>query len=287
MAEARIAPVHDEGRHGDRRQHVADVDLAVHPQERQRGPRARRASQERSPGLAIARLVRAARRGHAGIDRVGPVALELLEPRVELLLGHQLRARAREGAVEDQRGRALRVGRGEERAHRAALGDAHQRGPLRPDRVHDRADVVHPLLQDRQLVHGHPVGEPGAALVEDDQPCERREPPAKGRLERIVPGELDVRGPARHEHEVDGPVADHLVGDVDVAALGVPGLRRHCVSVLHARRPRQLAGLPQWPVRRRVLFVTCDPLRRESAGDAGQRTPRRPPSRPGVCRCCC
>ena len=44
---------------------------------------------------------------------------------------------------------------------------------------------------------------------------------------RVLPLQLQVRDEARHEHEVDRPVADDLVGDVDVAALRVAGLRRH------------------------------------------------------------
>jgi hypothetical protein len=33
--------------------------------------------------------------------------------------------------------------------------------------------------------------------------------------------------PAGDEDEIDGPLARHLVGDVNVAALGIPGLGRH------------------------------------------------------------
>jgi hypothetical protein len=35
-----------------------------------------------------------------------------------------------------------------------------QRGSLRADRLEDGADVVHPLLEGRELVVGHAVGKP-------------------------------------------------------------------------------------------------------------------------------
>src|SRR6185437_4423241 len=85
-----------------------------------------------------------------------------------------------------------------------------------------------------QLVHGHPVGETGPTLVEDDQPAERGEPPKEGGLQRVFPGQLDVCDPAGDEDEVDCSVPDHLVGEVDVAALGVSGLRSHGASLREA-----------------------------------------------------
>ena len=230
MAEARVAPVHDERRDADRRQHLAHVDLTVHPQQGNRGARARRVPHERAPAPAVILVDRSTGSRDGGVDRVRPVPLERLEASVELLLGHQAGARAREGAVEDERSRPLRIGRREERAQRPAFRDPEQRGPLRAGRVHHGPHVVHPLLEDRQLVHRHPIGEPGAALVEKDQPQERREPAEKGGLERVLPGQLEMSDPAGNEDEVDRPVADHLVGDVNVTALGVTSLRNHKVD---------------------------------------------------------
>ena len=44
-------------------------------------------------------------------------------------------------------------------------------------------------------------------------------------------------GQARNEDEVELPLADHLVGDVDVAAAGVTGLGRlHTASLSLGRR---------------------------------------------------
>src|SRR5206468_5111987 len=55
-------------------------------------------------------------------------------------------------AVDDDPQRPLGVGRGEKARHHAALGNAHNRGLLRADRVEHRADVVHALLERRQRV---------------------------------------------------------------------------------------------------------------------------------------
>jgi hypothetical protein len=56
---------------------------------------------------------------------------------------------------------------GEERAKLAALRAAEQRGALRTDCLHHGADIVHLRLEREDT---RPVGEPGAALVEEDQP---------------------------------------------------------------------------------------------------------------------
>lgn len=69
-----------------------------------------------------------------------------------------------------------------------------------------------------QLVDRHPVGETGAALVEQDQPRERGEPlqePGKGRL---LPRQLDVRHPAGHEYQIERTLPYDLVGNMQVAA---------------------------------------------------------------------
>ncbi len=47
-------------------------------------------------------------------------------------------------------------------------------------RVHDRAHVVHALLERRQPVERHGIGESGAALVEQDEAGEGGEPFAAG-----------------------------------------------------------------------------------------------------------
>ena len=70
------------------------------------------------------------------------------------------------------------------------------------------------------------IGEPGPALVEEDQPREGREPAEEARVARLLPRQLEVGDPARDKDEVERAVADDLIGDVDVAAPGVARLRR-------------------------------------------------------------
>jgi hypothetical protein len=129
------------------------------------------------------------------------------------------------GSVEDEGPAPVGVGRGEQHAHRAAVGDAEHGGALAAGGVHDGAHVVHALLERRDAPE--PVGEPGAALVEQDEPAEAREPGQEMRQRRIVPGEVDVRDEPRHEDEIERPLAQHLIGDANLAAPGVARVGGH------------------------------------------------------------
>ena len=72
---------------------------------------------------------------------------------------------------------------------------------------------------------GDRVGHARAALVEHDQPRERRQPAQEMGQPRLLPGHLHMRDEARHQDQVDRAVADHLVGDADRTALRVLRLR--------------------------------------------------------------
>jgi hypothetical protein len=71
------------------------------------------------------------------------------------------------------------------------------------------------------------MGEPLAALVEDDHPGEGREPLEQVLVDRELPVELGVRQAPRNEDEIAGPIAEHPVGDVNVSARGVVDLAGH------------------------------------------------------------
>ena len=71
-----------------------------------------------------------------------------------------------------------------------------------------------------------PVGQPGAALVEQDEPRERAQPRHEMGEAGIFPMHFEVGDVARHEHEIDLAVADDLIGNPNVAALRVTRLRR-------------------------------------------------------------
>ena len=64
------------------------------------------------------------------------------------------------------------------------------------------------------------VGQPRPALVEEHEAAEGREPLVVLRPGHF-PDELDMRDEPRGEHEIDRSSADDLVGDADIAGMGV------------------------------------------------------------------
>ena len=152
--------------------------------------------------------------------------------------------RAREACRRARAPRALGIRRGEQRAHRPALGVPEERGALRPA-ASIRRDVVHPLLERR---HVRPRGRRGRCRA-----CRsriRRENDASRSKKRATAGSSQkismFETPAGDEDEVARAVADDLVGDVDVAAACVLGFG------LHGLGSRLLRQLRLAPVLRRV-----------------------------------
>lgn len=64
---------------------------------------------------------------------------------------------------------SLGMRRREQGVQVAALGRAEDSCPVRADRIEDGAQVVHPLLERREPIVGHAVGETRSALIEQDQ----------------------------------------------------------------------------------------------------------------------
>ncbi len=234
--------VQDECRYPDRRQDVADVDRHVHPRERKTCARTSALAEvvhDRSdllPGRVRRRLSGDFREAF----EIGRLRGHLVESRTVLGLGHPPRVvmrpeGARLTALEDERPRPLGVRRGEEDAHRRALRHTVDRRALRADGVHDGAHVVHANFEQRSGVGG--VGHPRAPLVEVDQPRERGDAFVQRAEERHLPGELDVRGRAGDEHDVERSVAGDAVGDADVAAARITDFRDHCREIF-ARKDR-------------------------------------------------
>jgi len=133
----------------------------------------------------------------------------------------------RERAECDERNRPRRIRGCEEHGHAPALRVAEESCPLRSDRFENGPDVIHALLERRQLVVPEPVGESGTALVEENQARERAEPVEEMRHPGVFPHCLDVRHPAGHEDEIDRAVSHDLIRDVQVATAGVLRLGRH------------------------------------------------------------
>jgi hypothetical protein len=150
---------------------------------------------------------------------------------------------ARAGAEQDQRDRALGVGRGEQHGHRTAFRHAENDRTLGADGVHHSAGIVHPDLERREPILGDPVGEPDASLVEQHDAGERGEAFVEPREPGLGPHLLDVRDPSEHEQDVDRAVADDLIGDMDaVGGLCIAGLGYGHASIL----VRAVAGRNPW-----------------------------------------
>ena len=110
--------------------------------------------------------------------------------------------RIRVALEHDQRGRARRMCRREQRRWRERAVDREEDRFATSEIVEHRGDAVGPLLQGRQRARRDGIGGSGARLVEEDQPterCHRLDPPLYGRQLRK---DLTVREPVRDEHEV-------------------------------------------------------------------------------------
>ena len=110
----------------------------------------------------------------------------------------------------------MRVGGREQEAHRGALRDPQQGRPLRARSVHDGAHVVHALLEGGRV--GHRVRQAGAPAVEVDHAGERRQALVEPLRGLVLPDQLDVGGEPVDQDEVEVAFAEHLVGEVYVAA---------------------------------------------------------------------
>ena len=77
-------------------------------------------------------------------------------------------------AVQRERVDAFGKRRGEKDRHRTALRHAHERGTLRPSRVHHGPHIIHAVLEARNT--DRPVAQPRTDLVKGDHTCEPRYP---------------------------------------------------------------------------------------------------------------
>ena len=184
-----VGAVQHQRRHADRRQDVTDVDLGVHLGQRQHRSGAGAHPQVGAPPVAERRVVGPARRADLDPDRAAPAGADLLEEmlvrcarRPPGIVGRPQAARV--GADHHQAERALRIGRGEQAAQRAAFRDAH----AAPRAREPTASITARTSSMRCSSVGRsrdPVREAGAALVEQDEPRERRQP-ASGSARRTA-----------------------------------------------------------------------------------------------------
>jgi hypothetical protein len=127
---------------------------------------------------------------------------------------------------------------------------AEQHRTLGAGRVEDGPEVVHASLQRRRLAR--PIGEPGAAAVEDDDPREHRGLLEEAAHERGLELDFDVPGKAVREQDIARTLADDRARDRYVAVSRVPDAIhvRHTKSLdlttrQRKRRPHRHRLLPQ------------------------------------------
>jgi len=148
----------------------------------------------------------------------------------------------RVAAVQDECRRSLRVRRREQSAHRCPFGHPQKRRPARADGVAHRQDVGHPRLERRELRLGDAIAEPGAALVEQDQPGECGQPGEEPSERRLIPRRLEMRHPSRDPDEIPGTFPQDLVRDRNaVGSYRISRLANHRESVSQTRQ-RQPTG---------------------------------------------
>ena len=122
----------------------------------------------------------------------------------------------RERAVEDQRPGSLRSCCREHHGGRAALTQTEEDGLSEADGVHDGLDLGRSIIQRANLRDR--VRQPDPGLVEQEDATERGEL-IEERLEfGQGPEQLDVADDRPDEDELDGPVAEHLIRQAEIAA---------------------------------------------------------------------
>ncbi len=226
------APVQDERRALDERQHVSDVGREQIAGLGRRLTRSRGGPQVPRIALPEAFVPAPARCG----DRDECFRAPQLRDHPEKLLAH-LGSEAVgvvvaphvpcRGLREHERRGPLGIGGGEQHGHRPAVEPRHDGRVLRADGVQDDPHVVGPLFPRGQMVGRHRVRDAGPAPIEEDDPGERAEPFQEVAVSGPPLVLLEVREVARGQQEIDGTVADDLVGDVEITASRVPGLGFH------------------------------------------------------------
>lgn len=183
-------------------------------------------------GLAELRFVAAPPRGKAAVFglfgrkarcvRAGaPRVLNAADEIFECLASHDPGVEMRVGAIQDERARAAGISGREQNRHGSAFRGAKQGGALAADRIHHRAQVIHARFQRREMVCIDAITQAGPALVEHDQARERGEPGHQMAEAGIFPVRIEIGNESGNENQIERSVADDLIGNADVAALGV------------------------------------------------------------------
>jgi len=241
--------MHHHGGGANYAQHATHVDRGVHPLQRlpASGTGAITDHPRPRPGLVLVRGGKARVYSHLEATRRNELLHLLLDHLAPFSFGpsEQIAGRPerpRQATVEHQRARPLGVGRGEYHAHRNALGEADQRCPVRPGRIHHRPDVIASLLQRRQTQH--PVRQAGTPLIEKKHPRMLGKTAQQGSPARCLPPQLHVGDNARHDDHVKRALTQHLVGDRDIPAARITGLRHPHANESRSPKCAAQGGVP-------------------------------------------
>ena len=191
-------------------------ELAYRPHRRQQTFECRTAAPRRADGAAEflhagdllrRRRVVLTQLGYEARPKLGRVAVHVVPP---------VEAEERERAGEDQRPRSLRSFCREDHGGRAALAQTEDDGLSEADGVHDGLDLGRSIIQRANLRDR--VRQPDPGLVEQEDATERGELLQEGLEFGHGPGQLDVADERPREDELDGPVAEHLIREAEIAA---------------------------------------------------------------------
>ena len=215
--------VHPERRFGCRPSHpragahaLQHCELAYRPDRRQQTFECRTAAPRRADGAAEFLLAgELLRRGRVVLTQFGYQALPQLG-RIAVKVVPPVEAQVRERAGKNQRPRSLRSCCREDHGGRAALAQTEDDGLSEADGVHDGLDLGRPIIQRANLRDR--VRQPDAGLVEQQDATERGELLHEGLEFGKGPEQLDVADERPGDDELDGPVAEHLIRDAEIAA---------------------------------------------------------------------
>jgi hypothetical protein len=142
-------------------------------------------------------------------SQLGRVAVEVVPPG----------CRKRSRADEDQRPGSLRPCCGEDDGGRAGVSQGEEDGFSEADGVHDGLDLGRSFIQRANLRDR--VRQPDPGLVKQEHATERGQLIKEGLEFGPAPEQLDVGDYRPDEDQLDGPVAEYLIRQAEIAALGV------------------------------------------------------------------
>jgi len=112
----------------------------------------------------------------------------------------------------------------------AALAQTEEGGMTKAGGVHDGLDLGPSIIQRANLRNR--IRQPDAGLIEQDDATECRQLIEEGLEFGQGPEQLDVAGERPNDDQLDGPVAEHLIRQAEIAAGCVRrfrhGLERNC-----------------------------------------------------------